>query len=131
METSQVKKCKNEQGQKIVNEYKFVKEIGRGAFGKVKLAEMVDSETKEIKRFAVKIANKAKLKKKLNGRVQNSVETSLKTEVAIMKKFNHANLVKLYEIIDDPLDNKYYMILEYMERGSILSSSYMMYELKS
>lgn len=48
-----------------------------------------------------------------------------------MKKFNHTNLVKLYEIIDDPLDNKYYMILEYMERGSILSSSYMMYELKS
>jgi hypothetical protein len=45
-----------------------VKEIGRGAFGKVELAELMDSETKEVKRFAVKIANKAKLKKKMNGR---------------------------------------------------------------
>lgn len=31
-----------------------------------------------------------------------------------MKKIDHPHLVKLFEVIDDPDDNKIYMIMEYM-----------------
>jgi [calcium/calmodulin-dependent protein kinase] kinase len=33
----------------------------------------------------------------------------VKTEVAIMKKLNHQNLVKLYEVLDDPKGDSLYM----------------------
>lgn len=54
----------------------------------------------------------------------------LEREVAIMKKIEHPHLVKLYEVIDDPEDDKIYMVMEYMQKGSIMSISYWKKELK-
>jgi len=46
-----------------------------------------------------------------------------------MKKIDHPHLVKLYEVIDDPEDEKIYMVMEYMQKGSIMSHTYWKKEL--
>lgn len=47
-----------------------------------------------------------------------------------MKKIDHPHLVKLYEVIDDPEDEKIYMVMEYMQKGSIMSHTYWKKELQ-
>lgn len=56
--------------------------------------------------------------------------TLLEREVAIMKKIDHPHLVKLFEVIDDPDDKKIYMVMEYMQKGSIMSNTYWRKELQ-
>lgn len=53
----------------------------------------------------------------------------LEREVAIMKKIDHPHLVQLFEVIDDPDDEKIYMVMEYMQKGSIMSETYWKKEL--
>lgn len=38
----------------------------------------------------------------------------LEREVAIMKKIDHPHLVKLFEVIEDPYDEKIYLVMEFM-----------------
>lgn len=38
-------------------------------------------------------------------------------ELEIMKKINHPNCLKLYEIIDDEEEDKLYLIIEYCSKG--------------
>ena len=45
----------------------------------------------------------------------------VETEIALMKKMCHPNLVQLYEVIDSPESNMLYMVLEYMPLGEIIS----------
>jgi len=45
----------------------------------------------------------------------------LHKEIAIMKKIEHPNLVRLHEVIDDPDNKKMYLILDYMDKGQISS----------
>lgn len=40
-------------------------------------------------------------------------------EVAIAKKLNHPNIVKLYEVIEDEEYKKFYMIMEHCQKGSL------------
>ena len=44
-------------------------------------------------------------------------------EIAVMKELDHPNLVKLYEVIHDPSNNKLLMTMEYVEGGCVLISS--------
>lgn len=41
-------------------------------------------------------------------KIKNAYE-DVKTEIAIMKKLNHPNLIKLYEVIDDNRAEQLYM----------------------
>lgn len=43
----------------------------------------------------------------------------IRTEIAIFKKVNHPNVVRMKEIIDDPDSSKLFMILEYCEGGEL------------
>ena len=99
-------------GQKRVNNYIIVKSLGEGAAGKVKLVEDADSN----KLFAMKIQNLS-VKKTLGQRRNFGADK----EIAIMKKLNHPNIVKLYEVLESKKDNKIYMILEYNEQGPVMT----------
>lgn len=71
----------------------------------------------------MKIANKFKLKKKLLTRFK-SVYTLLEQELAILKKMDHPNIVTLYEVIDDPDNDKLYLIMEFVKKGAVNSKAY-------
>ncbi|KAB7506328.1 Calcium/calmodulin-dependent protein kinase kinase 2 [Armadillidium nasatum] len=41
-------------------------------------------------------------------------------EIAILKKLNHPNVVKLVEVLDDPAEDNLYMVFELLEKGEVL-----------
>jgi len=41
-------------------------------------------------------------------------------EIAILKKLNHPNVVKLVEVLDDPEQDSLYMAFELVEHGWVL-----------
>ncbi len=77
-------------------------------------------DTKIQRKAAMKIINKAKLKKLFAGKNVPAYK-QLENEIAIMKKMWHPNIVQLYEIIDDPSSNKIYIVMEYIPGGTLLS----------
>ncbi|CAG8653468.1 6594_t:CDS:10 [Funneliformis mosseae] len=89
-------------GNKIINKYMLVRELGRGVHGKVKLGK--DMEFGEwVVRQRNDLTNEQKIRK----------------EIAILKKCIHPHVVRLKEVIDDPMSRKIYMVIEYMEGGEI------------
>ncbi len=82
---------------------------------------VIDGNTQT--QYASKILNKTKLKKKLlNKKV--SAYNMVEKEMAVMKKLAHPNLCKLFEIIDDPSEDKLYLIMEFVKCGAVNSKSY-------
>lgn len=45
-------------------------------------------------------------------------------EIAILKKLNHPNVVKLIEVLDDPEQDNLYMTFELVEQGCVTVQSY-------
>ena len=91
-----------------INNYIIGKTIGKGSFGKVKLAKHILTNEK----VAIKILEKSAIKndkdlKKIN------------REIKILKQLNHPNVIKLYEIIETT--NKYYLIMEYSAGGELFN----------
>ncbi|CAD2216808.1 Protein kinase domain/Protein tyrosine kinase/Kinase-like, putative [Angomonas deanei] len=112
-ETTRVAMAIDKKGNRMINRYTIVANLGQGAFGKVKLGEEADSGNQ----VAIKIIDKKLLKKKIGG---PDNDEALKREIAIMKKVRHKNCVSLYEVIDDPDSNKLYLIMDYVPNGPIV-----------
>ena len=87
----------------IIDNYIFKNDIGEGNFGKVKLC--IFKKTGE--KFAVKIMNKNQIKLKMKNKIFQ--------ENKIITKFNHLNVISVFEIIED--FSNYYIIMEYCENG--------------
>jgi serine/threonine protein kinase len=101
-------------GNKLVNQYEILEELGRGEHGKVKLGRHVTTKQK----VAIKIVQRYSKRRRL-GKLGNP-EDKVKKEVAILKKARHPNVVSLLEVIDDPNQQKVYIVLEYVENGEIV-----------
>ena len=41
-------------------------------------------------------------------------------EIAIMQKLDHQNIIRLYEVLDDPLQDKLYLVMPVADCGEIL-----------
>jgi [calcium/calmodulin-dependent protein kinase] kinase len=61
------------------------------------------------------------LKKKKQGKSDETYFEDIKREIAIMKKLLHPNILRLFEVLDDPKVNKMYLVLEYMKRGDLVN----------
>lgn len=94
-------------GNKCVNQYVMQATLGKGSYGKVKLA--IDETTGA--QVAIKIVNKARLKKKRTFGRFGVIDplSGIRQEVAVMKKLDHVNVVKLLEVIDNPDAEKLYL----------------------
>ena len=71
----------NMEGEKMINQYKFLRELGKGAFGKVELA--IDQESDV--HYAIKVQSRKLMKKKALT-VSKESFNMLQKEIAIMKK---------------------------------------------
>uniref|UniRef100_A0A7S0G832 Protein kinase domain-containing protein n=1 Tax=Rhodosorus marinus TaxID=101924 RepID=A0A7S0G832_9RHOD len=96
---------------KRVNEYILLGGIGRGSFAKVKLA----ISTLDKRFYATKIMNKS--------RKSSFLSESNKTEVAILRKLRHPNIVKHRDVLFDEETDRVVLVVEYMARGVVLDSS--------
>eukprot|EP00760_Papus_ankaliazontas_P025687 PhM_4_TR2848/c0_g1_i1/m.36907 len=98
----------DDDGNKLLNEYAVLGELGRGAYGKVKLA--INTRTENT--VAIKILHRGRLQK------INAV-ADIKAEIALMENFRHPNIVRLHAVIDDPTVEKMYMVMEYVPGGTL------------
>jgi len=107
-------------GNTFVNQYLIIKDLGKGSFGKVKLCLNVDDNCL----YALKVVSKKQMRRRLfagkRSRTNVSDEEFLK-EISVMKSLQHPNIVQLFEVIDDPSDDKLLMVMEYVEGGEVVS----------
>ncbi|KAJ3255396.1 hypothetical protein HK103_006315 [Boothiomyces macroporosus] len=136
-----------ENGRRVLNQYTITKQLGSGSFGTVHLAYDADNDRK----VAIKECSKSKLRKQKNqalgvfpgrgrgrgGGVGRRVTVSrpaqvappqnpidlVRGEIAILKKLNHPNIVKLYEVLDDPKQDSLFMVFELCEKGAVMDVS--------
>ncbi|XP_063697384.1 calcium/calmodulin-dependent protein kinase kinase 2 isoform X2 [Culicoides brevitarsis] len=108
----------------FLNQYKLMDEIGQGSYGLVKLAYSEEDST----HYAMKILSKRKLLKKAGllgrgpkGKKGISPLERVYREIAVLKKLDHPNVVKLIEVLDDPLEDALYLVFELLNKGEVLS----------
>lgn len=101
----------------IVNNYILLDTLGTGSYGVVRMCK--DRVTDQL--YAMKIISRDLLKKKKNGHSAETFLADIQREIAIMKKLNHPNVLRLFEVLDDPKVNKLYLVLEYMKKGDLLN----------
>ncbi|KAL8172498.1 hypothetical protein V2J09_024302 [Rumex salicifolius] len=108
--TCKAVRSEDEDGNKMTNEYIRECKIGAGSYAKVVLCRNVN----DGRHYAMKVFHKSHL---LRQRVAPSetAMTDVLREVLIMKMLNHPNIVHLFEVIDDPNSDNFYMVLEYVE----------------
>ncbi|KAE9339819.1 hypothetical protein PF008_g11401 [Phytophthora fragariae] len=102
-------------GRRHLNQYMFMEQLGKGAYGIVFKVE--SNETKEV--FAAKCVDKKALKRIRVGRFGNALQ-SVKKELNIWKRFKHRHIVVLREVIDTDDSDELYMISELVEGGPVL-----------
>eukprot|EP00644_Phytophthora_capsici_P003816 jgi/Phyca11/108769/e_gw1.15.53.1 len=99
----------------MINNYIILETLGTGGYAEVKLCK----EKESGKLFAMKFISRDVMKKDKLGK-QSKLD-DIKREIAIMKKLHHPNVLRLYEVMDDPKMNKLFLVLEYMKHGDMLS----------
>ncbi|XP_063762658.1 calcium/calmodulin-dependent protein kinase kinase 1b isoform X2 [Eleginops maclovinus] len=107
-----------------LNQYKLKKEIGKGSYGVVKLAYNEDSE----KYYAMKVVSKKRLMKQCGffrripskGPKPDFPLEKVYKEIAILKKLDHHNVVKLVEVLDDPDEDGLHMAFDLMTKGQVM-----------
>ena len=103
----------DEDGNKTVNQYSILQQLGEGSYSKVKL--VLDNESGALR--AMKVMRKQRLHRK------RSLE-NVKMEMSQLKRLDHENIVALHEIIDDSEDDRLCLIMEYLPRGCVRSFQY-------
>lgn len=115
-----------------LNQYKLKSEIGKGSYGVVKLAYNEDDD----KHYAMKVVSKKKLMKQCGfprrppprgpkaaqgeqPKILGPLERVYQ-EIAILKKLDHVNIVKLVEVLDDPSEDNLHMVFELMRKGPVM-----------
>ena len=77
-------------GDKLVNKYLVVKELGKGATGEVYMVR--DEETGQP--YAMKVTNRYTA----GWSDENAADRAIAQEIAVMKKLQHQNIVNLIEV---------------------------------
>ena len=113
---------------KTINQYSIISDLGEGSFGKVQKVHV--NETHED--FAMKVYSKQVLQSKKDTMVKDETTgrmvyknylEEIKKEIAVMKRLNSTNLVKLHEVIDSPNEDKLILIIDFCAKGEILDWS--------
>ncbi|OWM65262.1 hypothetical protein CDL15_Pgr008852 [Punica granatum] len=93
-------------GNTVLGNYKIIRNLGHGAFGKVKVARHLPTGCK----VAIKILNRRKIREK-------GMDQKVEREIKISKMLVHPHIIRLYEVIETATD--IYVVMEYAERGEL------------
>lgn len=135
-------------GNVFINQYLIIKDLGKGAHGTVKLVyntqddllyamkvihkrrmrrqsylaepRAVASMLRGSPLAAHAEGQRSPLASPRAGAATAGMTDEYSNEIAVMKELDHPNLVKLYEVIHDPSNNKLLMTMEYVEGGYVL-----------
>ena len=99
-------------GQKVDDTYEKICELGNGAFGKVYKVKRKNSGFNPIIR-ALKVISKDQMM------VSENASEELKSEIEILKKLDHPNIMKIYEFFED--EKNIYLINEFCGGGDVAS----------
>ncbi|KAG5682200.1 hypothetical protein PVAND_011567 [Polypedilum vanderplanki] len=112
-----------------LNQYRLMEQIGVGSYGYVKMAY----NEEEDQHYAMKILSKKKLIRKAgiglnrghpkrgnNIATQTTPLDRVYREIAVLKKLDHPNVVRLIEVLDDPIEDALYMVFELISYGEVL-----------
>ncbi|CAG9312216.1 unnamed protein product [Blepharisma stoltei] len=89
----------------LINTYKIGKQIGIGNFGIVRKASLLNDPSQS---FAIKTIQKSKIK---------TNKDYLFQEIEILKKVDHPNIIKLYDVIEEP--GCYHLVMELCSDGEL------------
>ncbi|KAJ3185312.1 hypothetical protein HDU85_001362 [Gaertneriomyces sp. JEL0708] len=134
-------------GERVLNQYILKNVLGKGAYGTVYYAwDTAVEEPVAVKEFSKSKLRKQKLMRQggllgLRGRfrgrgrggalmahankmkeTENPIEL-VRGEIAIFKKLNHRNVVRLFEVLDDPEQDSLFMVFELCEKGAVMDVS--------
>ncbi|KAK4345677.1 hypothetical protein RND71_035853 [Anisodus tanguticus] len=89
----------------VVGDYVVEKQIGSGSFSTVwKACHRVDGTEVAIKEI-------------VTARLNNKLKESLKSEIVILQRISHPNIIRLHDMIEEP--GKIYIVLEYCRGGDL------------
>eukprot|EP00741_Cyanophora_paradoxa_P004390 tig00000802_g4261.t1 len=128
-----------------VNQYLLGRVLGKGSYGTVRIARCAEAP----RPVAVKVFTKSLLarlkragprppppsaRRRLTGargagsgrgrargagRGGPTMLTQVCNEIAIMKKFNQRNITRLIEVVDDPAEDRMYLVMEFVDGGVV------------
>lgn len=75
--------------------------------------------TEDNEYYAAKVFRKKQLSKRRVGMVKGGALRDALNEIELEKSLRHKNIITLYEVIDDPTEDKLFMFLEYAEGGAV------------
>lgn len=90
----------------LLRNYKLGKTLGHGSFGKVKIAEHLQTGHK----VAIKILNRRRMR-------SPDMEEKVRREIKICRLFVHPHVIRLYEVIETLSD--IYVVMEYVPKGEL------------
>ncbi|XP_032809466.2 calcium/calmodulin-dependent protein kinase kinase 1-like isoform X1 [Petromyzon marinus] len=122
-----------------LNQYKVLGEIGKGSYGVVRLAYNQEDNV----HYAMKVMSKKRLVKQAGfprrppprggaaGAAATAAAAAAATavrspldrvyqEIAILRKLDHPNVVRLVEVMDDAGEDNLYMVFELVRRGPVM-----------
>uniref|UniRef100_G3TU75 Calcium/calmodulin dependent protein kinase kinase 1 n=1 Tax=Loxodonta africana TaxID=9785 RepID=G3TU75_LOXAF len=112
-----------------LNQYKLQSEIGKGAYGVVRLAY----NESEDRHYATLLQDSClKLvvfhgrppprgsQAALGGPAKQLLPLERYQEIAILKKLDHVNVVKLIEVLDDPAADNLYLVFDLLRKGPVM-----------
>lgn len=100
-----------------VGRYKLIKTVGRGQFGKVKLAVNSQTGEKVLPSSLLDLTPKVALKIIAKKRLEANALKMVKREVMIMKLLYHENIVRLYEVLEN--EDFLILVMEYASGGEV------------
>lgn len=109
----------------MLRNYRLGRKLGEGAQGSVWVCRLVPAGASadaaaEAPEYAVKVVKKRNVFRRGREGKFGLASGQVATEIAVLKKLSHHNLLRLREVLDDPNEDKLYLVMELVDGGPVM-----------